>query len=188
LNREEKQHVVSDLQKQMEKVKAVVLTNYRGLKVEQLEHLRRRLREEKISYSVVKNTMMKLASKGTDLEKLNSYLEGPTAIAVCYGDPIPLAKILSEFQKTLPLLEIKAGLIEGKVASPEEVKSLASMPGKEVIFGQILGGIQMPAMQVAGAIQAGIQQLLGVLQARVDQLAASSGEGDPSRDALEPTS
>ena len=180
MNREEKQHVVSDLQKQIEKVKAVVLTNYRGLKVEQMEHLRRRLREEKISYSVVKNTMMKLASKGTDLEKLNAYFEGPTAIAVCYGDPIPLAKVLTEFQKTQPLLEIKAGLIEGRLASSEEVKSLASMPGKELIFAQILGGIQMPATQVAGAIQAGIQQLLGVLQARVDQLEAASGEGGPS--------
>jgi large subunit ribosomal protein L10 len=182
LNREEKQIVVSDLQKQIEKVKAVVLTNYRGLNVEQLEQLRRRLREEKISYSVVKNTMMKLASKGTDLEKLDSYFEGPTAIAVCHGDPIPLAKILSEFQKTQPLLVIKAGLIEGKVASPEEVKSLASMPGKDVIFGQILGGIQMPAVQVAGTIQGAIQQLLGILLARADQLAASSIERGPSQE------
>jgi large subunit ribosomal protein L10 len=180
LNREEKQHVVSDLQKQIEKVKAVVLTNYRGLSVGQMEHLRRRLREEKISYNVVKNTMMKLASKGTDLEKLNPYLVGPTAIAVCHGDPIPLAKILSEFQKAQPRLEIKAGLIEGKVASPEEVKSLASMPGKEVIFGQILGGIQMPAMQLAGVIQGASRQLLSVLQARVDQLAATSVESDQS--------
>jgi large subunit ribosomal protein L10 len=77
-------------------------------------------------------------------------------------------------------LVIKAGLIEGKVASPEEVKSLASMPGKEVIFGQILGGIQMPAMQLAGAIQGAVQQLLGVLQARVDQLANSSVESGQS--------
>jgi large subunit ribosomal protein L10 len=176
LNREEKQTVVSDLQKQIEKVKAVVLTNYRGLKVEQMEQLRRRLREEKISYSVVKNTMMKLASKGTDLEKLDAYFEGPTAIAVCHGDPIPLAKILSEFQKTQPLLVIKVGLIEGKVASPEEVKSLASMPGKDVIFGQILGGIQMPAVQVAGTIQGILQQLVGVLLARADQLEASGVE------------
>ena len=180
MNREEKLQVVSDLQKQIEKVKAVILTNYRGLNVEQMGQLRKRLREEKIFYNVVKNTMMKLASKGTELEKLNAYFEGPTAIAVCHGDPIPLAKILSEFQKTQPLLVIKAGLIEGKVASPEEVKSLASMPGKEVIFGQILGGIQMPAMQLAGAIQGAIQQVLGVLQARVDQLAASSVESGQS--------
>jgi large subunit ribosomal protein L10 len=182
LNKEEKQQVVSDLQKQIEKVKAVILTNYRGLNVEQMGQLRKRLREEKISYNVVKNTMMKLASKGTDLDKLNPYFEGPTAIAVCHGDPIPLAKILSEFQKTQPLLVIKAGLIEGKVASPEEVKSLASMPGREVIFGQILGGIQMPAMQLAGAIQGVAQQLLGVLQARVDQLEASSVESGQSQE------
>lgn len=177
MNRREKEQVVSDLQKKIEQFKAVVLTNYRGLNVEQMEQLRRRLREEKIAYSVVKNTMMKLASQGTGLEKLRDYFEGPTAMAVCYGDPILLAKILSEFQKAQPLLEIKAGLIEGKVASPEEVKSLASMPGREVIFGQVLGSIQTPGMQVAGAILSAIQQVVSVIQARVDQLASSSVEG-----------
>jgi large subunit ribosomal protein L10 len=172
LNREEKQQVVADLHKQIDKVKAIVLTNYRGLNVEQMEQLRRRLREEKISYAVVKNTMIKLASKGTDLEKLNDYFEGPTAMAVAYEDPILLAKIISEFQKGQPLMEVKVGLFEGKVASPQEVKALASLPGKEVIFGQILGGIQMPAMQLAGTLQAALQQFLGILQARVDQLAS----------------
>jgi large subunit ribosomal protein L10 len=176
LNRREKEQVVADLQKQIEQCKAVVLTNYRGLKVGQMTQLRRRLREEKIAYNVVKNTMMKLASKGTDLEKLNDYFEGPTAIAIAYGDPISLAKILSEFQKNQPVLEIKAGLIEGKVASPEEVKSLASTPSKEVLLGQILGGIQMPAVQVIGTIISVLQPVVGAIQARVDQLAASSGE------------
>jgi hypothetical protein len=109
------------------------------------------LREEKISYNVVKNTMMKLAAKGTDLEKLNDYFEGPTAVAISYGDPIPLAKILTEFQKTLPSLEIRAVLVEGRVTPPSEVKSLASMPPREVIFAQVLGGIQTPAGQLAGA-------------------------------------
>ena len=99
MNRREKGQVVSDLSEKVKGFQAVVLTNYRGLNVEQMNQLRRRLREEKISYHVVKNTLMKLASKGTDLEKLNNYFEGPTAIAISYGDPIPLAKILSEFHK-----------------------------------------------------------------------------------------
>ena len=176
MNKREKQQVVADLQKQIEQYKAVVLTNYRGLNVEQMTRLRRRLREEKVAYNVVKNTMMKLASKGTALEKLNDYFEGPTAIAIAYGDFVSLAKILSEFQKNQPIFEIKAGLIEGKVASPEEVKSMASMPSKEVLFGQILGGIQMPAVQVTGTIMSVLQQVVGTIQARVDQLVASSGE------------
>ena len=174
MDRREKEQVVSDLHKRVEQFKAVVLTNYRGLNVEQMTQLRRRLREEKISYNVVKNTMMKLASKGTDLEKLVDYFEGPTAVAIAYGDPIPLAKILTEFQKTLPALEIKAVLVEGKVIPPSEVKSLASMPPREVIFAQVLGGIQTPAGQLAGTILSAVQQVLGAIHARADQLAKSS--------------
>jgi large subunit ribosomal protein L10 len=170
LNRKEKAQVVSDLGERVKGFQAVVLTNYRGLNVEQINHLRQRLREEKISYHVVKNTLMKLASKGTDLEKLDNYFEGPTAMAISYGDPVLLAKILSEFVKTQPSLEIKVGLIQGKVASPEEVKSLATMPSREVLFGQILGGIQGAASQLGGVIYNAIQQALGIIQARVDQL------------------
>jgi large subunit ribosomal protein L10 len=171
LNRKEKEQIVSDLCKKIEGYKAVVLTHYRGLNVEQMNHLRKRLREEKVSYQVIKNTLMRLASKGTDFEKLNDYFEGPTAIAISYGDPILLAKVLSEFIKTQPSLEIKVGLIEGRVAPPEEVKALATMPSREVLLAQILGGIQMSGGQVVGAILNILQQMLGVIQARVDQLA-----------------
>lgn len=176
MNRKEKELVVSDMSKQVEGLKAAVLTNYRGLNVEQLSQLRRRLREEKISYHVVKNTLMKLASKGTDLEKLSDYFEGPTAIAISYGDPTLLAKILAEFIKSQPALEIKVGLIQGKVIPPEEVKSLATMPSFDVLMAQVLGGIQTPGGQLAGVIQSALQQLLGVIQARIDQLASSNVE------------
>jgi len=175
LNKTEKEQVISELHKRVDQFKAVALTNYRGLNVEQMTQLRRRLREEKISYNVVKNTMMKLAAKGTDLEKLNDYFEGPTAVAISYGDPIPLAKILTEFEKTLPALEIRAVLVEGRVIPPAEMKSLASMPPREVIFAQVLGGIQTPAGQLAGTVLSAIQQVLGTLQARADQLTESSG-------------
>ena len=170
MNRKEKAQVVSDLGERVKGFQAVVLTNYRGLNVEQINHLRQRLREEKISYHVVKNTLMKRASRGTDLEKLDNYFEGPTAMAISYGDPVLLAKILSEFTKTQPSLEIKVGLIQGKVASPEELKSLATMPSREVLFGQILGGIQGTASQLGGVIYNAVQQALGIIQARVDQL------------------
>ena len=171
MERREKEQMVADLQKQVEKFKAVVLTHYRGLNVEQMNQLRQRLREEKISFNVVKNTLMKLACKGTDLEKLNDYFEGPTAVAIAHGDPISLAKILSDFQKTHPLLQIKAGLVEGRVTAPEEVKALASMPPREAILAQVLQGIQMPGVQLAGVLTLVLQQGVSVIQARVDQLA-----------------
>ena len=171
MNRKEKAQVVSDLGGKVKGFQAVVLTKYRGLNVEQMNHLRQRLREEKIAYHVVKNTLMKLASKGTDLEKLDTYFEGPTAMAISYGDPVLLAKILSEFVKTQPSLEIKVGLIQGKVSSPEEVKALATMPSREVLLGQVLGGIQGTASQLGAVLYNAIQQVLGIIQARVDQLA-----------------
>ncbi len=171
MNRKEKAQLISDLGERMKGFQAVVLTNYRGLNVEQLGHLRQRLRQEKISYHVIKNTLMRLASKGTDLEKLDHYFEGPTAMAISFGDPVLLVKILSEFIKTQPLLKIKIGLIQGRVTSPEEVKALATMPSREVLFGQVLGGIQGAATQVAAVIHNGIQQVVGIIQARADQLA-----------------
>jgi large subunit ribosomal protein L10 len=173
LNRREKEQIISDLHQQVEKFRAVVLTNYRGLNVEQMSQLRQRLREEKVSFNVVKNTLMKLASKGTDLEKLNNYFEGPTAIAVSQGDPISLAKILSDFQKTQPLFEIKAGVIEGRVTPPAEVKAMASMPSREAILAQILGEVQTPGTQLAGVLYGAVQQVVNIIQARVDQLVES---------------
>jgi len=170
LNRKEKEQVISDLSERIKGFRAAVLTNYRGLNVEQLNHLRQRLREEKISYHVIKNTLMKLASKGTDLEKLDNYFEGPTAIAISYGDPVLLSKLLSEFIKAQPSLEIRVGLIQGRVASPEEVKALATMPPREALFGQILGGIQGPASQLGAVLYRAIQQVLGMIQARADEL------------------
>ncbi len=170
MNRKEKELIVSNFSKKIEGYKAVVLTHYRGLNVEQINQLRKRLREEKVDYHVIKNTLMRLASKGTDLEKLNNYFEGPTAIAISYGDPILLAKVLSEFIKTQPSLEIKVGLIEGRVSPPEEVKALAVMPSREVLLTQILGEIQMLGGQVVGAILSILQQTLGVVQSRADQL------------------
>jgi len=174
LNRNEKKKIVFDFSKRVNGVQAVVLTNYRGLNVEQMNVLRRRFREERISYHVVKNTLMKLASKGTDLEKLNNYFEGPTAIAISYEDPVILAKILSDFIKTQPSLEIKVGLIQGKIAPPEEIKALATLPSRDVIFAQILGGIQIVGAQIGTGFLNLLQQIVGVIQARVEQLAGQA--------------
>lgn len=175
MNRKEKEETISGLQKQIDRYRGAVLTNFRGLNVEQISQIRKRLRDEKISFHVVKNTLMKRAAKGTDLEKINPYFEGPTAMAVSYGNPISLVKIILDFVKTQPALEIKVGLIEGEVVAPGEMKNLASMPPKEVLFAQILGGIQMPAAQVGGVVHSLFQQVLGVLKARVDQLEGSAG-------------
>jgi large subunit ribosomal protein L10 len=181
LNRKEKEQTISELQKQIERYKGAVLANFRGLRVDQMNQIRQRLRDEKISFHVVKNTLMKRASKGTDLEKINPYFEGPTAMAISNGNPVSLIKIFLDFIKTQPSLEIKVGLIEGQVVAPGEMKTLASMPSREVLMAQILGGIQMPASQIGGTIHSLFQHVLGVLQARVDQM-ASSADATPGAD------
>jgi large subunit ribosomal protein L10 len=171
LNRKEKEETISSLQKRIEHYRGAVLANFRGIRVEQINQIRQRLREEKVSFHVVKNTLMKRASKGTDFEKVNPYFEGPTAVAISYGNPISLVKAVLDFAKTQPNLEIKVGLIEGEVIAPGEMKNLASLPSKETLLAQVLGGIQMPAAPVGGVLHGLFQQVLGVLQARVDQLA-----------------
>ena len=173
MNRAEKNQIIADFSEKIKGYQAVVLTNYRGLNVEQMNHLRRRLREERISYHVVKNTLLKFASQGTDLEKLNNYFEGPTAIAISHGDPVLIAKVLSEFLKIQPSFEIKAGMIQGRTVSPEEVKGIATMPSREVLIAQILGGLQMAGSQFIGSILGSLQQVVGAIQARVDQLTES---------------
>ncbi len=179
MNRTEKEQTISNLQKQIDRYRGAVLTNFRGLKVEQISQIRQRLRDEKVSFHVVKNTLMKRAAKGTDLEKISSYFQGPTAMAISYGNPVSLIKIILDFVKTQPALEIKVGLIEGAVVAPGEMKNLASLPSREVLFAQILGGIERPAAQIGGAIQSLFQQVLGVLKARADQLESSAPEAAP---------
>ena len=143
MNRTEKTDTVAELQKKLAGSKAIILTDFRGLKVEQMTALRQRLRQDKIAYQVVKNTLMKRAIEGSPLEKLKDYFQGPTAVAISYGEPIALAKALTEFQKTLPNLEVKVGLIEGSLTSPPEIKSLVKIGpdprGKVVLYASDTG-------------------------------------------------
>ena len=132
------------------------------------------MREEKIAFHVVKNTLMKRASKGTDLEKIEPLLRRADRHGGFLWESDSLIKIILDFVKTQPALEIKIGLIEGEVVVPGEMKGLASLPSREVLFAQILGGIQMPAAQICGTIHSLFQQVLGVLEARVDQLEGSA--------------
>jgi large subunit ribosomal protein L10 len=173
LNKQEKEQSISNLQEQIEGYKGAVLASYRGLKVEQMSQIRQRLREDKISFHVVKNTLMKRASKGTDFEKVSPYFEGPTALAISRGNPVSLVKIFLDFAKTQPTLGVKVALVEGEVVSPAEMKGVASLPSREVLMAQLLGVIQGPARQLAGGLISSFQEFLYLLQARIDQVASS---------------
>ncbi len=163
----EKQAVVAELKEKLASTKGAVLTNYRGLTVAQDTNLRRKLREAGVEYRVVKNTMTRIAANEVGLEGLDVHLEGPTAIAISVTDPVAPAKVISEFVKAnkLDVLEVKAGIVEGKVIDAQGVKALAALPPREVLIAQVLAGMQSPIVGLVNVLQGSIRNLVYALDA-----------------------
>lgn len=144
-----KQPVVQEIAELLDGAQSAVVVDYRGLTVEQDTVLRKNLREAGVTYKVYKNTMIRLASKGTAFEALDPYLEGPTAIAVSKDDATAPARILQNFAKTAPALELKSGIVEGTLYDTEGIKVIASIPAREELLGRLLGSIQSPVTNFA---------------------------------------
>ena len=136
---EQKQLVIDEIREKFNNAKSVVLFDPRGLKVSEVTELRRALRESGSDYKVYKNTLAKRALVDSGLE-LDSYLEGPTAISFSTDELAPV-KILSEFAKTHEALELKAGVVEGKVANLEQLNSYAAIPSREGLLTMLAGGL-----------------------------------------------
>lgn len=160
-----KRENVEEIKEKIEKAQAIVLVDYRGLNVEQLTELRKRYRSAGVEYKVYKNTMMRFAFKDSGYEAFNEYLKGPNAIAFGYDDPVQAAKITSEFAKEHKNLEIKAGIVDGKVIDVEGVKALAELPSREVLIAQVLGGFNAPIQGFVNVLQGTIRGLAIVLNA-----------------------
>ena len=128
--------------------------------------------EAGVEYRVVKNTLLRLASKGTGSECLVEHLQGPTAIAISQKDPVAPAKILSEFAKDSKVFELKIGALGGKLISLEEIKALAALPSREVMLGKMLGSLSAPATNLVGVMAAVPRSMVQVLAAIRDQKAA----------------
>ena len=164
-NIQAKEPVVQEIKVKLEASKGAVLADYRGLNVAQVTKLRSQLREAGVEYKVVKNTLTRLAAAELGIEGLNPYLEGPTAIAFGLQDAVTPAKILAEFAKTNKDLEIKAGILEGKVIDLNAVKALAELPSREVLLAKVLGGMQTPLYGFANVLQANLRNLVNVVEA-----------------------
>lgn len=163
----EKQATVVELKQKFAGTKGAVLTMNKGLTVAQDTKLRRKLREAGIEYRVVKNTLTRIAAKEAGLQGIEPYLEGPTAMAISYTDPAAPAKMISEFIKEnkLQALEIKAGLVEGRVIDANGVKILANLPPREVLIAQVLAGMQSPIVGFVNVLQGNIRNLVYTLEA-----------------------
>jgi len=164
ISKVEKENIIQELKEKFEGSKAAILTDYRGLNVAEATKLRRRLREAGCDFKVAKNTLANLAAKQTGLEGLGPYLEGQVAIA--FGaDPVMPAKVLSEFIREIKKMEIKAGILEGKVIDAKGVRELAELPPREVLLAKVLGGMQAPLYGFAGVLQGTLRSFVYALDA-----------------------
>ena len=165
ITRDEKQVTVQELVEKLGQAKGAVLTDYRGISVVKMTELRRQLRQSGIEFKVVKNTLTKRAARELGIADLDQYLEGPTAIAYSLIDPVAPAKSISEFIKIGKVLEIKAGLLEGKVISAAGVQALADLPPREVLIAQVVGAIAAPLSGFLRVLQGPIRKFGYALEA-----------------------
>ena len=172
LNRNSKEEMVAELAGKLASAKSAFLADYRGLNVEQVTKLRTELRNAGAEYRVAKNTLLRLAAKGTGVECLSDYLEGPTAITIATADPVAPAKVLAEFAKTNTKFELKGGALDGKVLSVEDIKALAELPSREVLLAKMLGSLNAPVSNFVGVLAAIPRSLVQVLAAIQDSKAA----------------
>ncbi|WP_159722119.1 50S ribosomal protein L10 [Enterococcus sp. CSURQ0835] len=146
--------IVDDVTKKFEAATSAVIVDYRGLTVEEVTELRKQLREADVEMKVIKNSILSRAAKQAGLDGLDEVFTGPTAIAFSNEDVVAPAKIIAEFAKNAEELEIKGGIIEGKVASIEEITALAKLPNREGLLSMLLSVLQAPVRNVAYAVKA----------------------------------
>lgn len=165
MKRVEKAQAVDELKTLLAGAKAAMLADHRGLSVSELTELRKLLRQQSVVLRVVKNSLARLATQGTELQGLGPHLVGPTAIALGTGDPTVPAKLLASYARTKPTLQIKAGFVQGKVLAKEEALALAELPPREVLLARLAGVMQGPLRGLAMALQGPLYSLLMVLGA-----------------------
>jgi large subunit ribosomal protein L10 len=151
---EKKKQVVAEIVEKLKTSKSTILTDYRGLTVAEMTELRKQLREAGVEFKVLKNTLTRRATEEVGLTELNESLTGPTAIAFSYDDVVAPAKILHKFAKDHEALEIKGGVVEGRIVSLDEVKALAELPSREGLLSMLLSVLQAPMRNFALAVKA----------------------------------
>lgn len=170
---DEKKKITDDLRDRFSKSAIVVLTDYKGLDVTSINDLRRRLSEENIEYQVVKNTLLVRASEDTEVALIRDFFKGPSAIALSYEDPVAPAKILTEFAKENQRLEIKVGIMNGKLLDVDAIKALSKLPSREVLLGQLLSTLNMVPTSFVRTLAEIPRGLVNVLAAIRDQKEAA---------------
>jgi large subunit ribosomal protein L10 len=172
LARPEKEQAVAELKENLQKHELAIATKYVGVTVAQVTNLRRKLREQNVTYKVYKNTLAKRALDDMGLNDAAVFMEGPTAWAFS-DDPVAAPKILKDFVKEAAFITMSGGILEGKIVSAAQLDALAALPPRDVLLGQVVGTIAMPLRNLVGALSALPRNLVNVL----DQVRKQKEEG-----------
>ena len=182
--RSEKERVVAELAERLRSAQTLMVADYRGLSMPEIEELRSRLLEAGARFTVVKNTLTKLAAEQAGTQEVLELIDGPTAIAFldADGDPVAAAKVLNETARAHDMLVIRGGIVEGSVVGDADIKRLATLPPTEVLQAQFVGAVVGPLTMVVGLFTAPLRDLVGVVDARIRQL-EEQGETVPEPEA-----
>jgi large subunit ribosomal protein L10 len=179
VHRQEKERQVAELTERLRNSETLIVADYRGLTMPQIDQLRSKLLEQGVRFTVVKNTLTRRAAEQAGANALLALLEGPTAIAFLEsgGDPVAVAKALQDAARETQAIAVRGGVLEGKAITSEDVAELAKLPPVEMLRGQVLGAITSPLLTIVGLFTAPLRDLVGVIDARIEQLQA---QGDMS--------
>jgi large subunit ribosomal protein L10 len=172
MDKKQKERVVADLAERLRSTDTLIVADYRGLTMPQVDALRTELLTHGARFQVVKNTLTRRAAEEAGADHLLALLEGPTAIAFLdsEGDPAAVAKALRAAARETQVIEVRGGIMQGRPISADEITTLATLPALDVLRGQLVGAIAAPLSTVVGLFNAPLRDLVGVLQARIDQL------------------
>ena len=187
ISRQRKEELIAEYVEELRRSQGIILTDYRGLSVGEMDEVRRALRPIGGKPQVAKNRLLALALKEVGMSVPEEWLTGPTAVGFCHDEVPPVAKALVEAAKNHDQLRIKGGLLGTSVLSEVEMRAVANLPPRDVLLAHVLGAINASASQLTGVIASGIRQVLNVLQAYVDKLEESgTSPGTGMEQAAEP--
>jgi large subunit ribosomal protein L10 len=185
MRRDQKEQVVEELTARLKAADTLLVADYRGLTMPQIDELRTRLLASGARFTVVKNTLTRRAAEAAGTDALLTLLDGPSAIAFLEadGDMVAAAKALADAARETQVLEIRGGIMQGRTVTAAEVQSLATLPPEDVLRGQVLGAIVAPLTALAGLLNAPLQNLVGLIDARIEQLGSEEAEAAPEPEA-----
>lgn len=164
LSKAQKQEIIDDLSSRFQSVPSVFVVEYQGLKVKEMEGLRKKLRENRAELKVVKNTLLEKASSGTEMEKMKDLFSGSTAIAICDGESSAMAKVFVDYSEDFPAVRIKGGIFEGEVVDASRIERIAKLPSRQQLVSELVGLLAAPMGNLVGVLKQAQSKVVFVLE------------------------